>query len=396
MRKYSENFIMLDVKELTALCKLYGFKQNKLSMINYINESTDNVEISLKAIPAELEQMLKEATETIAAPDRTVKMHCSIEDENITRLDFAWKKDNFHRTAVLAQKGEYKNLTISGAEEYAAMASKVLALESSPEVVECNKKLSSLALITILAMADYYRHCKLLSMLNHKPIVKSFSLRDIIERIEDSSNEDFRWALLFMEKVLPFNFSKSIEEGVIEETLEELVKEGFINKDTSNYEETGLNFYLLADLGEVLVNDIFHDISKVAMTIGGTGTNNGPAYETIYFIRSAKRLWMFNLYGKEGIIASVGSFGAAEVLNKIFMEADSFISEKEVMEQTINKDSVCGNCGIKLKPNAKFCYGCGEKVDAQQEVKGKFCANCGIQLKPNSKFCAGCGTPVKN
>ena len=45
----------------------------------------------------------------------------------------------------------------------------------------------------------------------------------------------------------------------------------------------------------------------------------------------------------------------------------------------------CPKCGASLKPGAKFCSECGEKLgDA-------FCPKCGAKLKPGAKFCSECG-----
>ena len=42
----------------------------------------------------------------------------------------------------------------------------------------------------------------------------------------------------------------------------------------------------------------------------------------------------------------------------------------------------CTSCGKTLKPNLRFCTGCGSKI----------CATCGKALKPNQRFCKGCGS----
>ena len=78
----------------------------------------------------------------------------------------------------------------------------------------------------------------------------------------------------------------------------------------------------------------------------------------------------------------------------------------------------CPKCGSELPPNAKFCLGCGTKVEkisenemicphcGKQTPKGKFCIECGGKLQqhcPNcgnevpqgAKFCSECGTKLK-
>lgn len=57
----------------------------------------------------------------------------------------------------------------------------------------------------------------------------------------------------------------------------------------------------------------------------------------------------------------------------------------------------CPKCGKELKAGAKFCGGCGTKIDAvaasaDNAVK---CPKCGAPLKPGKKFCGACGTKIE-
>src|SRR5688572_12075601 len=52
---------------------------------------------------------------------------------------------------------------------------------------------------------------------------------------------------------------------------------------------------------------------------------------------------------------------------------------------TLLQETACPECKAKLKPEAKFCTGCGAKIVP------KTCAECKAPLKPDAKFCAGCG-----
>jgi len=61
----------------------------------------------------------------------------------------------------------------------------------------------------------------------------------------------------------------------------------------------------------------------------------------------------------------------------------------------------CANCGMPLKPGAKFCTHCGTREPSivpppatqqqQTNQKAQTCSNCGIPLKVGAKFCTGCG-----
>jgi membrane protease subunit (stomatin/prohibitin family) len=47
----------------------------------------------------------------------------------------------------------------------------------------------------------------------------------------------------------------------------------------------------------------------------------------------------------------------------------------------------CSECGAKVPPDAKFCSGCGKKMQSA-------CPNCGEATKPDAKFCSECGAKM--
>ncbi len=50
----------------------------------------------------------------------------------------------------------------------------------------------------------------------------------------------------------------------------------------------------------------------------------------------------------------------------------------------------CPKCQALVAAGAKFCSGCGNKVEA-----GPTCPQCQIVLAPGAKFCSGCGTKIE-
>ena len=46
----------------------------------------------------------------------------------------------------------------------------------------------------------------------------------------------------------------------------------------------------------------------------------------------------------------------------------------------------CPKCNSELRPGAKFCTKCGQKIEAAQA-----CPQCGAALKSGAKFCTKCG-----
>ena len=54
---------------------------------------------------------------------------------------------------------------------------------------------------------------------------------------------------------------------------------------------------------------------------------------------------------------------------------------------------VCPKCGATLPAGAKFCFLCGEKIEAAPEKV--ICPSCGKET-PKGKFCMECGAPLEN
>ncbi len=70
------------------------------------------------------------------------------------------------------------------------------------------------------------------------------------------------------------------------------------------------------------------------------------------------------------------------------------IAKDSLQNAATPSGSVCPKCGATIPGGAKFCPGCGEKVEA---VAGAaFCPQCGAKLAPGTKFCPQCGAKVGN
>lgn len=56
----------------------------------------------------------------------------------------------------------------------------------------------------------------------------------------------------------------------------------------------------------------------------------------------------------------------------------------------VNDGYACTNCGLSLPNDAKFCSGCGNKIDPSTKI----CSNCGSELPNDAMFCFKCGCKV--
>ena len=58
------------------------------------------------------------------------------------------------------------------------------------------------------------------------------------------------------------------------------------------------------------------------------------------------------------------------------------------MNESLQVENTCPNCGKKIKMSLKFCNYCGSDL-GQHEIN---CPNCGKKIKMSLKFCNHCGT----
>lgn len=62
------------------------------------------------------------------------------------------------------------------------------------------------------------------------------------------------------------------------------------------------------------------------------------------------------------------------------------------MNESLQIENFCPNCGKNLKLNQKFCESCGINLDQYKKQKLEIiCPNCEMINKPDTKFCVYCG-----
>ena len=52
---------------------------------------------------------------------------------------------------------------------------------------------------------------------------------------------------------------------------------------------------------------------------------------------------------------------------------------------------ICQQCGFENHPNAKFCRGCGAKLEEIPPAPRPVCPQCGAPIHIGTKFCRSCG-----
>ena len=77
--------------------------------------------------------------------------------------------------------------------------------------------------------------------------------------------------------------------------------------------------------------------------------------------------------------------------------------EEDKKELAICKGmKICPNCGAEQHKKVMNCTVCGmnmqeaERIISNMEPQEKVCPSCGMTIAVGAKFCAGCGTRIEN
>lgn len=96
--------------------------------------------------------------------------------------------------------------------------------------------------------------------------------------------------------------------------------------------------------------------------------------------------------------------------NPIPEVAEQFKKVDEILEtieecgskiKEINAGNMCPECGAKIRPNMKFCSGCGLKLNMEELKKEEekrevsYCMECGDPIEPDDEYCMNCGTKIE-
>jgi ribosomal protein L40E len=77
-----------------------------------------------------------------------------------------------------------------------------------------------------------------------------------------------------------------------------------------------------------------------------------------------------------------------------------FEGSKKIAELSSRPDqegAICPSCQTPNEMDAKFCGGCGAKVEKAAEAEsdsGEVCASCSERVSPDANYCHCCGTKV--
>ena len=433
MRIDETDFILTE-SELSGLAAYLQAPANRFSLIpDLVLEADERSDITaaFNKLPESDRSRLESVIHTLSAPLRLANLNYTIADELVSRQVLFWPIPPAEDLVFLASNETEWRAGVRSVFQIQTMIQNVLAAGNSLRHEPLNLALSTPAIVTLLAVLDQLRYARLHSQLVHEEPVDSFAIFELLARIEEAETEDFRWPLLFVEKVLPLEFTSMFSEQDVLSGLQELMQAELVQALDDTVPAT---LYALTAEGKVVADTVLHDVSKLLLSFSDIMEDGEIGHDVMFFIRGSFSLFLFMMSGETGAITGMDGEQMQTFLKEIFIPppekaiaalhiteptetskpsaretvSTTHVAESEktgqpVQKQVASSGQVCPHCHQPISDNAKFCRSCGrpvviESVETPQQPSniGHVCPHCQHPVGENAKFCRNCGKSLQN
>jgi len=226
------------------------------------------------------------------APARGAYLHHAIADESVSRWLLAWSASVPQHIVCAAGLGTGRRICLWTDSIVKASISRTLAAEQKVSDDEIAYKVSSHAILVFLAILDQLRAVRLHAMLVHADPVTTFSPAEIMEKLAGAGKEDFRWPLLFVDKVLP-GLATSLTAHDAAEGLRELIAAKLVE---AVVETPQSHRYDLTLGGKVICDAVVHDIGKVALSVCDQRADGQYGHDLVFLEQQFRRVVRMDVF----------------------------------------------------------------------------------------------------
>jgi hypothetical protein len=373
--------LILTPVELEVLGKRFAGEQNILA----ISVEAGSKEGDAKQIWADFNQLenavqkrFTSTLQTLGDPLCTAELHYTIAEHTITRSHLAWPKVEGESLSVLTNRAEDFALTSRSAQEIEALMGQILAVDEGLATANLAVDLTAVTTLVAIGLMDAFRFSQLQSWLTHKLPDQGYSALEVMERIRDASSEDFRWPLLFYEKILPTGSVASITEAEIIEGFKILDEAGLILSLTEEDSTAPPDLYSFSNAGELIADGLMHAASKVALRVSRLIGEGEVGHEAFLFIRDPNYLWLFDVAGQEGVVASLDRQCWGEL-------------SSQILHPPLHGD----HSEDAAAPSKEDIHEAATVMRSELHVRVASCPKCGGTVKVGNQFCSSCGAAIK-
>lgn len=379
--------LILSPSELKILGDRFGSRRNQLALLDGGELKDDGTELILEDfenLAGDDQKRFVSALETLGEPLSVAEIHYSIAEHAITRSHLAWSMTEDEPLAVLTPRADAYALTTRSQQEIEAFIAQLLAVDAGLVTANLTVSLSAVTTLVALGLMEAFRFSHLQSWLAHTAPPQSFSAEEVVERIQDANSEDFRWPLLFFEKILPNGTMDSIRDEEVVQALGVLEDAGVVLSLTDEEVESDHELFAFSDAGELIADGLLHAASKVTLRVSGLLGKGELGHEALLLVRDPNYLWLFDVAGQEGVIASLDRQAWDELSGQLFyphlreeahVQAD--YTEREVIQE---KDDIRGAATV---------------MQSDLNVQVDRCPKCATMIKAGNRFCSTCGAALE-
>jgi DNA-binding transcriptional ArsR family regulator len=306
-----EDFVVA-LDDLAALADCLGARANLLSLIPAgAADLAARAAAGFQALDAAAQARLAVALAVLRAPGKMAHLHHTIADETVSRAALAWSSSVPGTIVALAGTVDPRRITFWTQASLTASIRKTLAADEPLRDDEIGCKVSTPAVVVFLAALEQLRAVRLHSMLTHGAPLGHFSQAEIMDRLRDAASEDFRWPLLFTEKLIPGGLVTSLTEAEVAAALGELAQAGLVEMASQGK----VPRYELSNAGKVIADGVLHDVSKVALGVTDQQGQGKFGRDIVLLVRGSFHLFLFAMAGQAGAIAALANDELAAVLH---------------------------------------------------------------------------------
>lgn len=417
--------LLVSLNDLAMVADVAGARANALSLIPAGDGRTDTPAVAeYLSMATGTKNRLAIALGILRAPAKIAHWQHTIADETVTRAVLAWSPSAPNMIVGLAGSSDPRRITFWTQASVTASIRKILAAEGELRSDEIGCKVSTPAVVVFLAAVEQMRAERLHSMLTHTVALEHFSQAEMMERLRDAASEDFRWPLLFVEKLIPGRMVPSLSEQQVSVALEELLKANLIEKASDGE----VARYELSYAGKVITDGLLHDVSKVALAVTDLQGEGKFGHDVLLLVRSAFQLFMFAMAGQAGMVASLDRDELAAALYLALRPPAPAASAPEkpaalasvpppipaakpasaswFLSRDGKSEGPCDEAALKkmlegMPPETLvWSEGMPEWISARDAglvvaPASVTCPRCGTKTVAGKRFCGECGGPIK-
>lgn len=341
-------------------------------------------------LPEDRRNVLNAIVQGLAYPVRVMRLHYSIADETISRQLILWPRAG-EELVTLVGNGTIWRLSTNTEFGVRTLIKEVLAAGSSLRRDPLCLSLPSTSVLVLLGILEQMRYVRLYATLMGQTPIDLFATGDVLTRMRESTKEDFRWPLAMFEKVLPIKMMESVQLEDVTAALAELARLELVEA----CDENGL-VYELTPAGVALADGVLHEVSKAALCVSQYRSDGILGHDAALLVRSSLYLFLFELAGEAGVLATLDDEGTDLFLAKTMetpeLETVSAAASLPGPGQTI---SAAQSVTPRRQPIESAPYAAQPTMVAGARASvphlAGVCPRCGNPAKPGAKFCRNCG-----